>query len=873
MADVEAKLAATKEELAATEEQLAATQKALADTRTKVASVVVDLQQHSLSAEDRAKFELNLSHLRTAEQHLSKNERHLQETQEQLHELATLYRKKLIEMLRAGAAAAAVAGTGGGGPGAGAPPAQRRRLLMDSAPKLLLLSSDGNGSLWELAYSDLVLPYVDAREVVAPEAGVDARGVVELIHVWAEAALRAAVDRTRANAPAPLVVSGLVKAGKSYTLEHVVPAVMAEALRKQQQQAEDGGGEAPPLAGMLVLRLRGDQLVRSGGAMVMLKTLLRVLVRWAREEHVPLRAGALAAAEADLVQPDDGLSSGLGDAILAFLKAVEVPVLVLCDEVQSLFLPTIGGKLDAAGAEYMRDVFMKQLLVYGPRTVLWCLTGSSMVQTWVSLATMPPNGYAVITTAFNAALPATYSAAHMQWAWKRLEQQYGGPAGAPPLDPKLLELCPRSVALLTALVRAQGDYGRPSDVAAFVSSFMRDKLIEESRREWQLGMEAMPVSQRLAVLDLAFPNVGAHIDTELHPGLRRFLVPHLDKKADGRYFLRDSHQRQIVRLMFNKDGTLRDSWSELGSGASLTQLDAAWNLFYLGEAADYVLGPKASRPWQHEERPDGMDDFRAKLQAIAKDIADKLSVANAAERAQQAQQQAASSDALRQQQPGGGGAAQGSQELWERQPWFQAVLTSKYNDRDLEAYMKNREARPTDLDMLVFYLRLSRNVLGHTKPWDRDAGDILDVRVIKALPAVLGQPLFAFNDAMVEALRLLSRRTVEAAAAEFEAELPGGGGGTGSIEGSPVGGSDSAGGRGRAAKAMPVQGAPSCPGPAAAGCGQRPQLTCPITGSRSGWVNGQPRAPTIAPRLRMRLPLFVLAAAPAAVMGPRLRCW
>jgi hypothetical protein len=83
--------------------------------------------------------------------------------------------------------------------------------VVDSAPNLLLLSSDGNGSLWELAYSDLVLPYVDAREVVAPGAGVDARGVVELIHVWAEAALRAAVDRTRDNAPAPLVVSGLVK--------------------------------------------------------------------------------------------------------------------------------------------------------------------------------------------------------------------------------------------------------------------------------------------------------------------------------------------------------------------------------------------------------------------------------------------------------------------------------------------------------------------------------------------------------------------------------------------------------------------------------------------------------------------------------------
>ena len=66
----------------------------------------------------------------------------------------------------------------------------------------------------------------------------------------------------------------LPQTGKSYTLEHVVPAVVAEALCKQQRaeqqakqqqqqqqlvdRAEDG-----LLAGMMVLRLRGDQLDRS----------------------------------------------------------------------------------------------------------------------------------------------------------------------------------------------------------------------------------------------------------------------------------------------------------------------------------------------------------------------------------------------------------------------------------------------------------------------------------------------------------------------------------------------------------------------------------------------------------------------------------
>jgi hypothetical protein len=182
----------------------------------------------------------------------------------------------------------------------------------------------------------------------------------------------------------------------------------------------------------------------------MLWTLLRRLLRWVARERVPVRAGAVEAARAELEQPDENFPSTPGDAIQDLLHAVTVPVLVLLgewaiawarlaldpkqgllvaqvghacirhalfvllssflhtaatcshpcsstDEAQSLFLPTMGGKLDAAGAEYVRDVFVKYLLVYGPRTMLWCLTGSSMALTWVSIASMPPNGYALIT--------------------------------------------------------------------------------------------------------------------------------------------------------------------------------------------------------------------------------------------------------------------------------------------------------------------------------------------------------------------------------------------------------------------------------------------------------------------------------------------
>ncbi|KAG2487551.1 hypothetical protein HYH03_013830 [Edaphochlamys debaryana] len=422
------------------------------------------------------------------------------------------------------------------GAGGAAPPSPRR--LLETAARLRQLP---DLDVWEVAYGDsLVYDYVDG-------AGAGGR-----IGTWAEGALRAAVDTHRSYAPATFVVSGIVKTGKSYTLEHVVPAVVAEELRKL------GGGH--PLEGMVVLRLDAGKLNRQSGATALLRSLLGALVEWALEEHVPVQAGALQAAQDELARasPNDE-ESVPGGAILRFLKEVQVPVLVLCDEAQSLFLPTIGGKLDYGGAAYTRQSFMKTLLAYGSHTTLWCLTGSSMAP------------------------------GHMRWAWERLQSRSPGVA----LDPRLLQLCPPSVALLTLLVAGWLDAGRPGDVAAFVRGFARTKLMDESVKEWHVGLGAMPVSQRIAVLDLSSPDVGFRIDMGLlDTGLRRFLEPHLDKTVDGRWYLRDAHQRQIVQLMIDQDGTLRGSWSDQELGAILTtQRDGAWDLLPLGEEAGFLLGP------------------------------------------------------------------------------------------------------------------------------------------------------------------------------------------------------------------------------------------------------------------------------------------
>ena len=178
--------------------------------------------------------------------------------------------------------------------------------------------------------------------------------------------------------------------------------------------------------------------------------------------------------------------------------------------------------------------------------------------------------------------------------------------------------------------------------------------------------------------------------------------------------------------------------------------------------------------------------------------------------------------------------------------------------------------------------RLSRKALGHAKPWDRAAGAILDVDIVEALPGALGQPLFDVNEAMVEALRLVSGPTFEAAAAVFAAELSGsvaGGGGLSSGEGGDGstsrgggrGGSRGGGGQGRGARA--VHDRYTCPpsGPAAAGWGQRPPLAYTASGSRVGWGKGGQRAATLAPSRRVRLPLVAqVVPAASAAMGSRL---
>jgi hypothetical protein len=63
-------------------------------------------------------------------------------------------------------------------------------------------------------------------------------------------------------------------------------------------------------------------------------------------------------------------------------------------------------------------------------------------------------------------------------------------------------------------------------------------------------------------------------------------------------------------MLLKGDGDLRETWSDQLGSATLLQLDAAWNLFRLGETADKLLGPTAKPQVPAFE----LDEFKGKLQ-------------------------------------------------------------------------------------------------------------------------------------------------------------------------------------------------------------------------------------------------------------------
>ena len=80
-------------------------------------------------------------------------------------------------------------------------------------------------------------------------------------------------------------------------------------------------------------------------------------------------------------------------------------------------------------------------------------------------------------------------------------------------------------------------------------------------KEWQLGLAHWKDDERGLLLDLADPVIGAAWEPHISdPGLWRFLKPHLKQTGEGRYYLADPTQRQLLRVG-GFTSALQKSWT------------------------------------------------------------------------------------------------------------------------------------------------------------------------------------------------------------------------------------------------------------------------------------------------------------------------
>ncbi|CAL8469823.1 g9365 [Coccomyxa elongata] len=229
----------------------------------------------------------------------------------------------------------------------------------------------------------------------------------------------------------------------------------------------------------------------------------------------------------------------------------EPVVLQLDDELQAFLLPLgVDGAPDIEGARFLRDNFLKDLLLYGPRHVIWTITGSSMALVWMNIAEAPPNGHVLIQHGRTLHLPAIVDDTQMHLVWNQLQER------APDALPVELRLASEPTpAFLTLLVEEYISKGQPRDVREFVGVCVQDYLVSESVRDWWYAFALMSRAERRAIFDLAFVTHGLDPVLALNRGLSAFLTPHLVCAPDGlNCYLRSPHHRQLIQVPFDCAG-------------------------------------------------------------------------------------------------------------------------------------------------------------------------------------------------------------------------------------------------------------------------------------------------------------------------------
>ncbi|KAK9837886.1 hypothetical protein WJX74_007201 [Apatococcus lobatus] len=521
--------------------------------------------------------------------------------------------------------------------------------------------------------------------------------------------------------PPAMFVNGLVKTGKSYWTDVVIPTCLAHHPRL---------GETPPL----VLYINCSTLPYQDGAEALLRGLLQKVLRWAEAQRPYVAPAAWAQAVKAAAAPA-GLQVPQQDNLFCVLKElldnIAHPMLILVDEAQFLMMPgKPGGGVNADEADWMRDVVVRQLIISNASTQIFVFTGSTMALMWLALARMPKNGRSPLMAIKRLHLPSEFPESHMQ--------AVGSAIGV--TEEQLMIHSPSTPACLTLLQQDWELYGEESpSVRAFVQSWTVDKLQRESIADWTRALDLWMPGQRIAARRLSNPQEGLDVLEHLGPGLVQYLKPHCEKNNAGRFYLRAVQARTLLQVIIAEDGSLNKSWMGVaGNSSSSDDMIIIRELHAIGET---VIRMAKQQPLA------GMDELELWLEDLACDVDARLPCGQ-----------------------------------WKDELWHQQLTTSSDTSADAKAYKKAKAAALkgaplTAKEELKWVLRFIRHIIAHTgvlklvtEPGiEQDFGiEVLQIRVEAIFPDLLQCSRTAFVQRLGE-VKVLGAEKME----QQQQQLPG----------------------------------------------------------------------------------------------------
>ncbi|KAK9837568.1 hypothetical protein WJX74_000573 [Apatococcus lobatus] len=521
--------------------------------------------------------------------------------------------------------------------------------------------------------------------------------------------------------PPAMFVNGLVKTGKSYWTRVVIPSCL---------------GKHPKLLGRtapLMLYVDCSTLPYQDGAEALLRGLLEKVLRWAAAQR-PYIAPAVWAQAVKAAAVPAGLQVPQQDNLFCVLKElldnIAHPMLILVDEAQFLMMPgKPGGGVNADEADWMRDVVVRQLIIYNASTQIFVFTGSTMALMWLALARMPKNGRSPLMAIKPLHLPSEFPASHMQ--------AVGAAIGV--TEEQLMIHSPGTPACLTILQQDWKLHGEESpSVRAFVQSWTVDKLQRESIADWTRALDLWMPGQRIAARRLSNPQEGLDVLEHLGPGLVQYLKPYCKKNKAGRFYLRAVQARTVMQVIIAEDGSLNKSWMGVAGDSSSSE-----DLIIISDL--HAIGETVGRMAKDELLPQaGVDDFELWLEGLASDMDARLPCGQ-----------------------------------WKDETWHQQLSTSPDTSADAKAYKKAKAAAPegaplTAKEELKWVLRFIRHIIAHagilTDPGiGQDLGNAkgikaLQIRVEAIFPDLLQCTRTAFVQRLGEIKRHPSATVEEQAA-------------------------------------------------------------------------------------------------------------